>query len=205
MAARYFAAIGESKACMKKFLWLSAAVVICCPLAIAQSSNPMARDLNRQLTLVEREVVPAAEAMPADKYDFAPSDSMGLFKGVRTFSQEVKHIAAANYLMGAAVLGTDPPVKYEENGPADIQGKAAIVKFLKESFAYAHHAIDSVTTENALQPAQAGHRNSRLFEAAEIPVHTNDHYGQMVEYLRMNGIVPPASASAAPANPGKHK
>lgn len=203
--ARHFAAFGESKASMKNLLWLAAAVALCCPLASSQTANPMARDLNRQLILVEHEVVPAAEAMPAAKYDFAPPDSMGTFKGVRTFAQEVKHIAASNYLMGAVVLGTDPPVKYEENGPADIQGKEAIVKFLKDSFAYAHHAIDSVTPENALQPAGKGHRNTRLFEAAEIPVHTNDHYGQMVEYLRMNGIVPPASAGAAPANPAKHE
>ncbi|MGH9518931.1 MAG: DinB family protein [Terriglobales bacterium] len=190
---------------MKSLLWFAAALALCCPLAFSQSSNPMARDLNRQLTLVENEVVPAAEAMPADKYDFAPSDTMGNFKGVRTFAQEVKHIAASNYLMGAAVLGTDPPVKYEDNGPASIQGKDAIVKFLKDSFAYAHHAIDSVNPENALKPPGNGHRNTRLFEAAEIPVHTNDHYGQMVEYLRMNGIVPPASVGSAPANPGKHE
>lgn len=166
-------------------------------------STTLAQQLNRELSSVESEVVPAAEAMPADKYDFAPPTSMGNYAGVRTFAQEVKHIAAANYLMGGQILGAKPPVAYSENGPDNIQSKEQIVKYLRDSFAYAHQAVDSITGENALQPAQAGSRNTRLFVAAELPAHSEDHYGQMVEYLRMNGLTPPASVGQAPANP-KH-
>ncbi|MGH9480761.1 MAG: DinB family protein [Terriglobales bacterium] len=171
----------------------------------AQAPRPttLAQQLNRELSSVEREVVPAAKAMPADKYDFAPATSMGNFAGVRTFAQEVKHIAAANYSLGSALLGSAAPVPDSDNGPDNIQTKDQIVKFLQDSFAYAHHAVDSITPANALEPAKAGARSTRLFLAAELPAHSEDHYGQMVEYLRMNGLTPPASVNQPPANPKK--
>ena len=95
--------------------------------------------LDHSLTNVEHEVVPAAEAMPEDKFNFAPTQ--GEFKGVRTFAQQVKHIAAVNYMMAGAILGEKPPVDLGgENGPDNITSKADVVKFLKDSFAYLHKA-----------------------------------------------------------------
>ena len=64
---------------------------------------------DRSLTGVEGEVVSAAEAMPEDKFNFAPTQ--GDFKGVRTFAQQIKHIAAVNYMIGAAILSEKPPVE----------------------------------------------------------------------------------------------
>jgi hypothetical protein len=99
---------------------------------------------------VESEFVPAAEAMPEDKYSFAPTS--GEFKGVRTFAQQVKHVAAVNYLVGAAILEEKPPIKLGgENGPDSIKSKAEIVKFLKESFAYAYKAVGSINDGNLLK------------------------------------------------------
>jgi hypothetical protein len=66
------------------------------------------------------------------------------------------------------------------------------LKFLKDSFALGHRAAATLTTRNMLQPA-AGGKSSRLDRATFGVAHAYDHYGQMVEYLRMNGIVPPAS------------
>jgi hypothetical protein len=151
--------------------------------------------LDRSLSNVEREVVPAAEAMPEDKFNFAPTQ--GEFKTVRTFAQQVKHIAAANYLLGSGILAEKPPLDLEgENGPAKITSKADVVQFLKDSFTYLHKALNSIDENNVLGqvPSPFGpNKVSRLGLAVGAISHPFDHYGQMVEYLRMNNIIPPAS------------
>lgn len=168
--------------------------------ALAQDAKPAeprtsAQVLDQSVTGVETEFVPAAEAMPEDKYSFAPTN--GEFKGVRTFAQQVKHVAAVNYILGAAIFGEKPPVELGgESGPDSIKTKADIVKFLKESFAYFHKAVGSITEGNLLNPVKNPFGEAmvtRLWLATLNVGHCFDHYGQMVEYLRMNGIVPPAS------------
>jgi hypothetical protein len=151
---------------------------------------------DRSLSGMESEIVPAAEAMPDDKFNFAPTQ--GDFKGVRTFAQQVKHIAATNYLFGAGILGEKPPVELGsgENGPDSITSKADVVKFLKDSFAYLHQAINSLTESNAISEVQSpfgSNKVTRLRLGLFAISHPWDHYGQMVEYLRMNNIIPPAS------------
>ncbi|MGH9415115.1 MAG: DinB family protein [Terriglobales bacterium] len=166
-----------------------------------------AQVIARQLASTGREIVAAAEAMPADKYNFAPPDRDGNFAGVRTFAQQVKHLAVSNYSYGAAILGQKPPVASgaNENGPADLTNKDAIVKLLRDSFNYAVSAVNNIRPDQQLQAARPGTRanSSRLATATAIAPHAMDHYGQMVEYLRMNGLTPPASATSAPANPKK--
>jgi DinB family protein len=152
--------------------------------------------LDHNLTNVEKEVVSAAEAMPDDKFNFAPTQ--GEFKGVRTYAQQIKHIAATSYMLGAAILGEKPPLDLGtgENGPDNITSKADIVKFLKDSFAYAQKAANSVTEANVMEQLQSPfgpNKTTRLTLALIMLSHPFDHYGQMVEYLRMNGIIPPAS------------
>lgn len=151
--------------------------------------------LDRSLSNIEREVVPAAEAMPEDKFNFAPTQ--GEFKGVRTFAQQVKHIAAANYMLGSGILGEKPPLDLEgENGPAKITSKADSVQFLKDSFTYLHKALNSIDDTNVLGLVQSPfgpNKVTRLGLAVGAISHPNDHYGQMVEYLRMNNIIPPGS------------
>jgi DinB superfamily len=152
--------------------------------------------LDQQLTGTEKTVVPAADAMPEDKYGFAPTQ--GEFKGVRTFSAEVKHMAVGNYALAAAILGEKPPVDLGggPNGPAKITSKTDIVKFLKDSYVYAHKAVNSVNETNILEPVKAPFgpgMTTRLALSISLIGHPYDHYGQMVEYLRMNGIIPPAS------------
>ncbi len=150
---------------------------------------------DRNLSNVEKEVVSAADAMPEDKFNFAPTQ--GEFKGVRTFALQVKHIAVANYMLAAGILGEKPPVEIKsENGPDNLTSKADIVKYLKDSFAYAHKAANSVTEANVLEMVQSPfgpNKVTRLSLAIGMLSHPFDHYGQMVEYLRMNGIIPPAS------------
>jgi DinB superfamily len=150
---------------------------------------------DRNLGGVEKEVVSAAEAMPDDKFNFAPTQ--GEFKGVRTFAQQIKHIAAVNYMLGAGILAEKPPIDLKgENGPDNITSKADVVKFLKDSFAYAHKAANSVTDANVLEMISTPfgpNKTTRLTLTIIMLSHPFDHYGQMVEYLRMNGIIPPAS------------
>src|SRR6202047_2543606 len=187
---------------MKNVTWLFSSMLLLagCGFAHAQDAKPaerrtIAQVFDRGITGVENEFVPAAEAMPEDKYSFAPTN--GEFKGVRTFTQQVKHVAAVNYLVGAAILEENPPVELGgENGPDSMKTKADIVKFIKDSFAYIHKAVGTINEGNLLNPIQSPfgeNKVTRLGMATLVVAHCFDHYGQMVEYLRMNSIVPPAS------------
>ncbi len=181
---------------MKRFILAACALASGSIIMAAEpSAGTIGSIFDKQLGSVEGEVVSLAEAMPADKYNFAPTQ--GEFKGVRTFAQQVKHIAAVNYEMAALVLGQKLTIDLgnSENGPDSITSKEAIVSFLKDSFAKCHQAETMLTKENFTQMVDGGggHMTPRG-NLANVPIwHTFDHYGQMVEYARMNGIVPPAS------------
>jgi uncharacterized damage-inducible protein DinB len=170
------------------------------PIAIAQQSQQpqptIASAMDREISNVEKEIVEAAEAMPEDKFNFSP-EGLNLqgsdYKGVRTFAVQVKHVAASNYALWSPVTGDKFPQDYiGGNGPESLKTKAEIIKFLKDSFALGHKAAATLTTENMLQPP--GHsKSTRIHLVAFAVSHAFDHYGQMVEYLRMNGIIPPAT------------
>ena len=158
--------------------------------------SPVAKVFDAQLTGVEREVVSLAEAMPADKYSFAPKQ--GEFTGVRTFSQQVTHIASVNFLVASVILGEASPVEMgkDENGPANLKSKDEIVDFLKRSFAYTHKAMQTLNQENLMgqiQNAFGKNKVPRLSMATVPQSHSFDHYGQMAVYARMCDVVPPAS------------
>jgi hypothetical protein len=164
----------------------------------AQQQPPtVASVLDMLYGVVEQEVVSAAEAMPEDKYSFAPAN--GKFKGVRTFAEQVKHIGFANRLYFGPLMGeTIDTNSFEENpnGPAALKTKAEIVQYLKDSFALGHRAISGITAENQVTPLPdpvTPFLSTRLAIAMIASFHPKDHYGQMVEYLRMNGVIPPAS------------
>jgi hypothetical protein len=135
--------------------------------------------------------------MPADKYGFAPTD--GEFKGVRTFGQMVKHLSATNYILAAAALGEEPPADAgDERGPEVVRTKAEILDYLNGSFARLGKAIEAIGQNNTpvksspISPLKSAEA-TRLALVVESLAHAFDHYGQMAEYLRMNGVVPPAS------------
>jgi len=149
-----------------------------------------------QIAAVERLVVDAAEAMPEDRFSFSP-ETLNIrgsdYRGVRTFGQEVMHIAASNYILWAPLTGEKfPPDFLGGNGPAALKTKAEVLKFMRDSFALGHRAAASLTAQNMLE-APPGGKSPRLHVATFAVAHAYDHYGQMVEYLRMSGIVPPAS------------
>ena len=180
---------------MRKTLFIL--TVLAASVFAAEPGAPsIGKILDGEITTVESEVVSLAEAMPADKYDFAPKD--GKFDGVRTFAQQMSHIAAVNYLVSSAALGEKNPSDPGpgENGPASIKGKDAVVKYLKDSYAYAHKAAAATTTANALDmlpPPFGKAKMPRMGILSVVSWHSFDHYGQAVVYARMCGIIPPAS------------
>jgi hypothetical protein len=191
---------------MKFVTWVFTFLLLhtCCGPLRAQNPAIPGHRTNTQiidflLDLQEKTVVDVAEAMPEDKYGFVPSS--GEFKGVRTFAAQLKHIAADNYMLGAAILGEKTPgdVGPGESGSGKVRSKPEIIAYLKASFAYMRGAATAIDDANEpiptpdISPWPAG-TATRLGLAIEDCVHTYDHYGQLVEYLRMSGIVPPASA-----------
>jgi hypothetical protein len=188
---------------VKKFLGGSVAFVLLLAASAlqAQQAQPqqpptIASTVDREVSGIEKLVVDAAEAMPEDKFNFSPESlniSGSEYKGVRTFAVQVKHVAASNYFIWSPLTGDKLPEGLKDgNGPENLKTKAEIIKFLKDSFALGHKAAATLTTENMLQTPEHS-KSTRLRLATFGVAHAYDHYGQMVEYLRMNGIVPPAS------------
>jgi hypothetical protein len=183
-------------------------VALCCALSLAHTStqaSSAAADRGRlrsnQVTdffvgFLEKQLVDAADAMPADKYAFAPT--VGEFTGVRSFGEQVKHLAATNYILAAGALGEPPPPDAgDETGPESLRMKGEIIDYLRGSFRALHRAAEAIDDGNAIvrdvpiSPLIG--KATRLGYVEEALLHTYDHYGQIVIYLRMNGIVPPAS------------
>lgn len=192
---------------MKRLL-LSAAMFCCVVCSKAQTSTSNTPPgsiiepsvtLNAMLSGTENQMMSLVKAMPADKYDFAPSAAIFVpsqktdFSGVRTFGALVIHVTQANYGFGARFGGIKPDVDLKSL--AQLKDKDQIVAALAASFAFLHKAIGTITTANAFESVNApgGGSVTRATAAGGVVVHTADEYGQMVEYLRMNGVIPPAS------------
>ena len=193
---------------MRIFIRVVPPVLACCcllaassPLTLAQAPAaakpavgtpiPPAKVYGKLLSQLESEFVGAAEAMPEDKYNFAPPSTAGEFKGVRTFADQVKHVADANYYFFGDPGVSDADAKAKSDAIKNLKTKAEIVQALKDSFTQAHAYVDAITPDNAFVMTANGTRGGM---AAFGIAHFMDHYGQMVEYLRMCGITPPASA-----------
>jgi uncharacterized damage-inducible protein DinB len=159
------------------------------------SASRIADTMQRNISFAGKQFVELADAMPADKYSYAPSD--GEFYGARTFGQQVLHVANANFEISDAVLGNKP-----RTGANKLETKAELVAYLKASFEALERAAASLTAENATEQvtnpfgggeAPYGGTPDRVGMLVMATAHSRDHYGQLALYLRMNGIVPPAS------------
>ncbi len=167
--------------------------------AVGTVAEP-SRAFDSQLSLIEGEMMSAVKTMPAEKFDFAPSaaifvpDQKTKFDAVRSFGQQAVHVAGANYFFGASISGQKPDV--DVAAIEKLTKKDDIVKALAASFAFVHKAIGTLTPANVFvvvkSPEPGFQTRGTMAEFAVA--HAYDHYGQMVEYLRMNGMVPPASA-----------
>jgi DinB family protein len=166
------------------------------PAATPAPPATVAAAVDAQVSRIEKLVTEAAEAMPEEKYSFSPQSLKipgSQYEGVRSFGLQVRHIAASNYAYWAPLTSESVPDNYKGGvGPDTLRTKAEILRFLKDSYALGHKAAASLTPENLLQVPGSGGA-VRLQRATQGVAHAYNHYGQMVEYLRMNGIVPPAS------------
>jgi uncharacterized damage-inducible protein DinB len=164
---------------------------------LAFDAKKEGRALRVFLASIRSQITSAASAMPADKYGFAPT--AGEFTGVRSFRQQLKHLSAANHILAAAALGEDPPADAgDERGPDTVRTKAEVLDYLNLSFEHLDKAIDRIGETNlAAKPSPISPlRGSEVTWIAlieEALIHAFDHYGQMVVYMPMNGVVPPAS------------
>jgi uncharacterized damage-inducible protein DinB len=155
--------------------------------------DPMGATVAQWFTMIERSFVGLAEAMPEEKYGFKPT--AGAFQDARSFGDQVKHVACGNFAFFNEIESKTPPERCDTGGPSPARTKAELVAYLRESFAYAGGVLKAMTQANALEPAGGpyGGQSTRLGLATLAVWHASDHYGQLVIYLRMNGIVPPAS------------
>ncbi len=190
---------------MQGFIRNAGSILACCVLAAATFGHSQAapakpavgtkvapsQSYGRLLGMMEKQFVGLVEAMPEDKFNFAPPETAGDFKGVRSFSSQVKHVTGSSYYFFGGPDVTQDQVKAKEEAVDKLTTKAEIVQALKDSFTNAHSFVDSITPENAFVAMPNGSTRAGL--ASFGLAHMMDHYGQLVVYLRMNGIVPPAS------------
>jgi uncharacterized damage-inducible protein DinB len=179
---------------------LAAALIpltIAAPPATAQDQDAIpktiAASVGDALHFTESEFLSAAEAMPAEKYSYIPSAPGADFKGVRSFAEQVKHVACANFAFFNEIEGKTPPEHCEKGGPSPAKTKAEWLQYLRDSFEYADKVLVTITEKNALDRVDGPYAapNSKLGVATVAVWHVADHYGQIVYYLRLNGIVPP--------------
>jgi uncharacterized damage-inducible protein DinB len=182
---------------------IAARLLLCCTVAVAPAyalaqegaqakpavgtQQKPAQVYGKLLGMLEKEFVSAAEAMPDDKFNFSPTQ--GEFKGVRSFGDQVKHVAESNYYFFGGNM-SEADLKAKSDAIGKLTSKAEIIQALKDSLTQAHTFVDGITPENAFVMTEHGTRGGM---ASFGIAHMMDHYGQMVVYLRMNGIVPPAS------------
>ena len=164
--------------------------------AVAQQQAPSAKtapeSMNYMWKLVEKDFTSLAEAMPEEKWSFKPTQ--GAFTGARTFAEQVKHVACGNEAWAKKLRGEKTPERCDLGGPNPAKTKAEILAYLKETFAMMDREIEATTTENLLSAVKGPYAGGNRFEVLTSALwHASDHYGQLVEYARMNGVVPPAS------------
>ena len=142
------------------------------------------------LKMAEGQLLSVAEAMPAEKYSFVPT--AGKFDDARSFGEQIKHVACAQFAFFNEIEGKTPPAGCEKGGPSKAASKVELILYLRDSFDYANKVIEKIN-ENPLARVEGRYAgpNTRLGIGVIAVWHITDHYGQLVEYLRMNGIVPP--------------
>ncbi|HEV2115572.1 MAG TPA: DinB family protein [Terriglobales bacterium] len=145
------------------------------------------------MKFIEGSFLGVAEAMPESKYDFIPTG--GNFEGVRSFGEQVKHVACAQFAFFNEFEGKQPPADCEKGGHNPAKTKAELIAYLKQSFDYSNRVLATLSAKNALDRVEGRYAgpNTKLGISVIAVWHITDHYGQMVEYLRMNGMVPPTT------------
>jgi uncharacterized damage-inducible protein DinB len=169
--------------------------VMAAPAMAQEDEMPkdIAGSVGVELRYSESQFLAAAEAMPESKYDFVPT--AGNFKGARSFAEQVKHVACATFAFFNEIEGKTPPEHCEKGGPAAARTKAELLRYLQDSIDYGNRILATLTAQNVLDRVEGPYAgpNTKLGMAVVAVGHVASHYGQIVEYLRMCGIVPPGT------------
>jgi uncharacterized damage-inducible protein DinB len=180
---------------VKHFALLVSLAILLTPALAQKGEIPknIADSVAGGLHWAEDQFYSVAESMPDSKYDFVPT--AGNFKDARSFAEQVKHVACANFAFFNEIEGKTPPDHCEKGGPAPAKTKAELLKYLRDSFDYGTKVLQTINFKNALDRVEGPYAgpNTKLGIAVAAVWHISDHYGQIVEYLRMNGIVPPTT------------
>jgi hypothetical protein len=182
-------------------LAVAACLTIPARAASQEQVDPLAAPVAQQFTTIAESFIALADAMPAERFAFKPTN--GEFKNVRTFGEQVKHVACTNFAIFNEIEKKEPPPFCGSGGPHPATTKAELMAYLRDSFTYAGRVLRRMTPSNALEPAGGpyGGMSTRLGLATLAIWHASDHYGQLAVYLRMNGVMPPDS-QPAPVKPG---
>jgi len=143
---------------------------------------------------ISNNIVASAEKMPDDSFAFRPAPS------VRSFGELIGHVTDANYLFCAALNSNK---KSPPDAEHKLKSKSELVNALKESVAYCNSAFEQVNDPAAPVKLFGGEKASLTVVYMNV-AHANEHYGNIVTYLRMKGIVPPSSERRAAASPRRH-
>lgn len=180
---------------MNKSLCFVFATLTVLPIAVlaqepaAAPANPLTASEKGFFGLVSGEVIAAAEKMPEENYSFKPTPD------VRSFGQLVGHVADAQYLFCSTASGKSAPMKGIEKTQTS---KADLVGALKEAVAYCNNAYAGMTDAQGSQMVKMMNFDvARLTVLSVNTAHTDEHYGNMVTYLRLKGIIPPSSERRA--------
>jgi uncharacterized damage-inducible protein DinB len=163
-----------------------AAALLSCSALQAQSANPVSTELKAAYTSVKNNLLKSAEKMPDDAYGFKPTSD------IRSFAEVLDHAASAQMHTCSAVLGEQKPVNAEATSKTDV------ITALNAAFAECDKAYDSLTDANGIEMIKTprGER-SRLGALAGNIAHDNEQYGILSVYMRLKGVIPPSSESAA--------
>jgi uncharacterized damage-inducible protein DinB len=174
------------------FAWL----ILVTPAALAQKEEvpkSIAGSVGGALGWAEKGFLGVAEAMPEEKYSYIPTQ--GNFDGVRSFGEQVKHVACAQFAFFNEIEGKTPPEHCEKGGPSKAKTKAELLRYLRDSFEYGDKVLATITAQNAVDRVEGPYAgpNTKLGMAMAALWHVTDHFGQLVVYLRLSGIVPPVT------------
>jgi len=179
-----------------RLLALVSALLLVSSLRVLAQEQPQPKTISDSVSFiwkdVERDFIGLADAMPEDKWNYKPTQ--GEFKDARTFGEQVKHVACGNEAWAKKIEGEKPPERCDLGGPNPAKTKAEIMAYLRDSFGMMDKVIAGTNEGNLLHPNGGPYWGPNRLSALTAALwHVSDHYGQLVEYLRMNGIVPPAS------------
>ncbi len=163
---------------------LATVILLAAPVFAQAPANPMSADLKAAWNQIKGNIAKSAERLPEDQYSFKPSPD------VRSYGQLIGHIADANYMICGGAKGEQKAMGIEKSKTS----KADLIAALADSAAYCDAAYDALTDASAAEMVKMFGRERTRMGALQMNVaHDFEHYGNLVTYMRMKGLVPPSS------------